>query len=109
MFIWVNIFSARRDPGRVQARSRLAKKMFSHVNECDVLLDLCLFVPFFPEFFDLLISLGQQGLIISSLRDKKGISLMLYMVKLYKAGSRLSDFHGETEKCLGNFLPMTNP
>ena len=27
-------------------------------------IDLCLFVPCFPAFFDLLISLGQQGLII---------------------------------------------
>ena len=29
----------------------------------DIFVDLCLFVPCFPAFFDLLISLGQYGLI----------------------------------------------
>ena len=37
MFIWENISSARRDIGRVQPRSRLAGKMFSHVNASDIL------------------------------------------------------------------------
>ena len=32
-------------------------------------LELCLFVPCFPAFFDLLISLGQQGLIIIRLHN----------------------------------------
>ena len=37
VFMWENIFSARRDLGRVQARSRLARKIYSHVNACDIL------------------------------------------------------------------------
>ena len=37
VFIWKNISSARRDPGRIQARSRLAGEMFSHVNACEIL------------------------------------------------------------------------
>ena len=37
MFIWENISSPMRDPGRVQAGSRLAGKIFSHVNACNIL------------------------------------------------------------------------
>ena len=68
MFIWKNISSARRDPGRIQARSLLAGEIFPHVNACEI-----------------------------------------YEVKLYEAGSRLSDFPDETGKCLGNFLRMNRP
>ena len=32
-------------------------------------IDLCLFVPCFPAFFDLLISLGQKGLVILRLHN----------------------------------------
>ena len=31
------------------------------------------------------------------------------MVKLYEAGSRLSDIPGEAGKCRGNFLHMNRP
>ena len=31
------------------------------------------------------------------------------MVKLYEAGSRLSNFPGEAGKCRGNFLHMNRP
>ena len=37
MFIWKNISSARQDPGRIQARSRLTGEIFSHVNACEIL------------------------------------------------------------------------
>ena len=37
LFIWDNTCSPRRDPGSAQARSRLAGKMFCHVNACAIL------------------------------------------------------------------------
>ena len=42
MIIWENVSSARRDPGRIQARSRLAGEMFSHVNASEILCGIAI-------------------------------------------------------------------
>ena len=46
---------------RISNRVRILLFLQSNRKFCGIYLDLCLFVPCFPAFFDLLISLGQQG------------------------------------------------